>query len=303
MGESKSYIKLLILSLIISLSLRLAAQTDYWIPKNNGLSVLLMRDMAINSVGDLFAIVGFHGAFVSTDGGESWHKKNNGLTNLEVLCVAVNSTDDVFIGTANGMFKSTNKGDTWYELDVESNFNRYAKIIESPNGYLFAVATFEGVLRSTDNGNTWENVNNGLAGSGGIRSLFADFHGQILAGTDFGRIYFTNSYGEGWTESSTGLPLVTTAPVISIIENREENYFTGTGQGLYRSTDYGINWSQVHNGGGNGYVHSLFVDHGDNLFIGTGSSGVYMTPDNGTSWKELNSGLTHLGIYSIVMNK
>lgn len=295
---------LLKVAIIISFSLTISAQTDFWEPKNNGITSpnINIKELAVNSTDDLFAAVMLHGVFVTTDGGETWNQKNSGLTNLELLSICVAPSDNLFVGTTNGMFKSTNKGDTWEKIEIDSYFSRFAKIIASPNGYLFAAGTFEGMFRSLDNGANWEKINNGLLGSGDITSLFADLHGQILAGTTFGRIYFTNSYGDGWTESSVGLPRVTTAPVLSIVENVDEKYFLGTGQGVYRSTDYGLNWSQVHSGGGNGYVHSLLVDHSDNVYIGTGNSGVYMSSNNGEDWQQINSGLTHPGVYSMVIN-
>lgn len=280
------------------------AQTDYWVAKNNGitnLATLNLRDIAINSADDLFAATRGQGVFVSTDGGENWNQKINGLTDLTIQSVAVNHSDEAFVGTNSGMFKSVDKGESWTELETGLNISYATNITMCSNGYIFATTSFEGIIRSTDNGNSWIGVNNGISG-GHAMSIYEDLAGQMLAGTSFGAIYFSNTYGEGWTQSSVGLPNTTTAPVLSLIESSDEVYFAGTGSGVYRSTDYGLNWSFVHAGGGNGYVYSFVFDHSNNLFIGTGSGGVYMSVDNGNEWQQINSGLTHLGVYSLAVN-
>ena len=279
------------------------AQTDFWTPKNNGITNLAkynLRDIVVNSDDVLFAATRGQGVFISTDGGENWNQKINGLTDLTIQGIAVNHSDEVFVGTNAGMFKSGDNGENWTEL--ETGLLGYANnITVCSNGYLFATTSFEGIIRSTDNGISWIGVNNGMSG-GHPMSIYQDLAGQMLSGTSIGSIYFSNTYGEGWTQSSAGLPNTTTAPVLSLIESSDEVYFAGTGGGVYRSTDYGVNWSFVHAGGGNGWVYSFVFDQSNNLYIGTGSGGVYMSPDNGDVWQQINSGLTHLGVYSLAVN-
>lgn len=287
--------------LIVLFSTNILAQTDFWVPVNNGMTSFNPNDLAVNSNDVLFLATRGDGIFVSTNAGGLWVQKNNGLTDLEAWTVAVNSSNEIFVGTWNGIFKSTDNAENWVKLETGLTFNQIREIIVAPNGYIFAVAPNYGLIRSTDNGANWVGVNNGLVGI--QNTLAADLHGQILVGNNRGEIYFSNNYGDGWTKASEGLPQTTTAPILSMLETSNEKYFAGTGGGLYMSTDYGLNWSQVHDGGGNGWVHSMTTDYQDNLIIGTGQSGVFVSGfPNGTWFKDMNEGLTHLGVYSLVVN-
>lgn len=287
--------------LIVLFTTNILAQTDFWVPVNNGMTSFNPNDLAVNSNDVLFLATRGDGIFVSTNAGGLWVQKNNGLTNLETWTVAVNSSNEIFVGTWDGIFKSTDNAENCVKLETGLTFNQIREISVASNGYIFAVAPNYGVIRSVDNGVNWVGVNNGLSGI--PNTIAADLHGQIMLGNNLGEIYFSNNYGDGWTKSSLGLPQTTSAPILALLETSNEKYFAGTGDGLYMSTDYGLNWSQVHDGGGNGWVHSMTTDYQDNLIIGTGQSGVFVSGfPNGTWFKDMNEGLTHLGVYSLVAN-
>lgn len=55
------------------------------------------------------------------------------------------------------------------------------------------------------------------------------------------------------------------------------------------------------NGPYGGYVYSLAVS-GTNLFAGTYGGGVFLSTNNGTSWTEVNSGLTNTYVWSLAVS-
>ncbi|MFA7359442.1 MAG: T9SS type A sorting domain-containing protein [Candidatus Kapaibacterium sp.] len=59
--------------------------------------------------------------------------------------------------------------------------------------------------------------------------------------------------------------------------------FVGTIEGIYKSTNDGINWTQT--GLNNKQVFCL-TTLGNNIFAGTGDSGVYISTNNGTNWSK-----------------
>jgi hypothetical protein len=68
------------------------------------------------------------------------------------------------------------------------------------------------------------------------------------------------------------------------------NIFAGTlGGGVYLSTNNGTNWTQKGMAGND--VFSLIVS-GSNIFAGTLWGGVYLSTNNGTNWTQVNNGLT-----------
>jgi hypothetical protein len=75
------------------------------------------------------------------------------------------------------------------------------------------------------------------------------------------------------------------------------NFFAGTIDGVFLSTDSGISWMAVDSGLTTMYVYSLDVV-GTNLFAGT-DSGVFRSIDSGKSWTGTNSGLPGTRIFAL----
>ena len=74
------------------------------------------------------------------------------------------------------------------------------------------------------------------------------------------------------------------------------NIFAGTNNHVCLSTDNGANWNDMLWTGNN--VQSLLIN-GMNIFAGTSGGGVYLSTDNGTTWTQINNGLSNSVITSI----
>lgn len=69
------------------------------------------------------------------------------------------------------------------------------------------------------------------------------------------------------------------------------NYlFTGTSEGIFRSSDGGNNWT-VCNLGFSASVNDLAVA-GSNIYVALSDSAVYKSGDNGATWLPFHNGLT-----------
>lgn len=67
--------------------------------------------------------------------------------------------------------------------------------------------------------------------------------------------------------------------------------YAGTfGQGVYRSTNSGSEWTQINTGLTNLTVWSLSII-GDTVFAGTAGGGIFKAPVTGTSWTAANAGI------------
>jgi hypothetical protein len=76
------------------------------------------------------------------------------------------------------------------------------------------------------------------------------------------------------------------------------NLFVGTsGDGIFRSTNEGTNWTPVNTGLTNLYVNAFTVS-GTNLFSGTEGNGVFRSTNNGASWSA-TSALTDPYVYAL----
>jgi hypothetical protein len=82
------------------------------------------------------------------------------------------------------------------------------------------------------------------------------------------------------------------------------NYvFAGTGgDGIYRSTNDGDNWTEINSGLTHTDVRALAINSDDHIFAGTFGGGAYRSTDNGGNWIEINSGLTSDYVNALAIN-
>jgi photosystem II stability/assembly factor-like uncharacterized protein len=80
-----------------------------------------------------------------------------------------------------------------------------------------------------------------------------------------------------------------------------KNLFAGTdGDGVYLSTDNGLNWTPINSGLTNYWVNNLAVND-TNLFAGTMGGGIFILPQNEEIWTEVNFGLTDPDVYCLAI--
>jgi photosystem II stability/assembly factor-like uncharacterized protein len=130
---------------------------------------------------------------ISTNSGE---KSNNGIINSNVHQIAINQNGFVFASTASGIYRTTNSGNYWeqLELPISSDVESTA-ILASKSGNLFA-SSEHGVLISKDDGQSWSIVDN-LESYPEITTCFAESDdGRIYAGNY--SLHYSDDKGESW---------------------------------------------------------------------------------------------------------
>jgi hypothetical protein len=202
-----------------------------------------------------------------------WVQISNGLGSYEnILSLAVNG-NNIFAGTqVNGVYISTNNGNSWAQASL--NTVRVNSLFVSGND-VFAGTEFYGIRKTTNNGIDWT-----LVGLENKRILsFVKSGNNFVSGIDHyygnGGIYVSTNNGINWTQ--TGL---SNHDVLSLAVNGN-NIFAGGGFGVYISTNSGLNWVQT--ALINRSVFSLAINS-NNVFAGTGQFGVYLSTNNGGSW-------------------
>jgi hypothetical protein len=115
-----------------------------------------------------------------------------------VPALAINASGHVFAATwdvkaCTGVFRSTDNGDTWTEINNGLTNLGILSFAINENGDVFAGGDVDGlcgngrVFRSTNNRDNWQLVQNGLNTGNGINGLLATSGGTLFAG----------SYGDG----------------------------------------------------------------------------------------------------------
>jgi hypothetical protein len=234
-----------------------------------------------------------------------------------IKCLAA-SGDTIFAGDPSGLYFSPDNGTTW----VLSGFDSVAIVALAVfDGKVFAGTSGSGLFISTNSGVSWTPDTNGFQGATSINSLVA-CPPNLVAATSNG-ISVSTDGGSSWTQESNvsygtlatdGTNVYATSFVthaffassdrgmswrgvdsdlysISSLAVLDGDIFAagGNGQGVFRSTNGGVNWEQVNEGidstliGFQEFNCHYLLTYGQDLFMGS-TFGIYLSTDTGSFW-------------------
>lgn len=119
-------------------------------------------------------------------------------------------------------------------------------------------------------------------------------------------IYFSNNNGTDWSGLGKISEVSSNLFVTSILHFQDSLLFTSTisiginSDGIYKSTNGGINWYYSGNGIINKKVWEICSDVNGNLFAGT-IDGIYKSTNDGTDWIKLNNSPDSINVENIVI--
>lgn len=226
-------------------------------------------------------------------------------------------------GQQGGVCVSDNYGQSWKVLGTGLPKLPCTSIALDPKtsgaGLTMYVTLYEGgVYKSIDGGQTWQNKSNGLGNKGNNHAFMVKVHpktGNLFCsitafrnGTTFavpGGIWKSTDGGENWTDISKSLDL--RWPTGFAFDPNDENiiYLAASTApqfdqgGMYKTTDGGKTWKQmikdaeIAKSGGTGYSQEMFVtlhpDHPDWVYLSSGSHGLWLSQDSGSTWKHFDA--------------
>lgn len=153
---------------------------DSW--ATGGLNVTTAYDVKVNPANSNHIYAGYadiHG-LRSLDGGATWKILPSTRNSIYDFAFDPQDADTLYkvngshhdfplrelsVNGAGGVFKSTDKGDSWQRLTPDnSEYNRqYLSIaFDKSRNHIYAGSHSNGVIRSTDGGTTWQSFNTGL---------------------------------------------------------------------------------------------------------------------------------------------
>jgi hypothetical protein len=145
---------------------------------------------------------------------------------VNTLAINPITTTTIYVGTYDGIFKSTNGGTDWTDISIgqaEGDVNALA--IDPINTTTIYTGTDGGMFKSTDGGTNWAAINTGLPDTF-VKAIAIDpvTTTTIYAGMD-DSVYKSTNGGVSWTISSQSLGEVNALTIDPIITTR---IFAGT---------------------------------------------------------------------------
>jgi len=129
--------------------------------------------------------------------------KGNTWTNLNVpannfTCITISKSDDIYVGTwGDGMYGSTNQGATWNKFSLPATQINRIALGTDQTIYVATFADFA-VYRSDDNGNSWIPINQG------IEFDTIPFDSPSIAVGSNGKVYMLTITGKVYVSSNKG---------------------------------------------------------------------------------------------------
>ncbi|MFC1852510.1 S8 family serine peptidase [candidate division CSSED10-310 bacterium] len=255
----------------------------------------------------LFAGTEGYGVQASTDNGKNFIPKVNGLTNLYVNALAFDpdDTDFLYAGTDEGVFKSTNGGDSWALTALSTG--EVTDMIADNGGTghrLWSTVRGEGVAYSDDEGASFTMYSSGLASLELTSIAIQDTGtGHRLWSTMLGGdgIAYSDDLGQTWSSGAGNGLTDRDVYDLGIDSGAGHRLWSTTASGVFFSDNDGLAWSELSSGLPSGIpVTSVSIDPNTSevlvsLYSDDGG-GVYRGGNLDGIWREFNSGLDELKV-------
>ncbi|MDX6406126.1 MAG: hypothetical protein QOH70_3581 [Blastocatellia bacterium] len=250
------------------------------------------------------------GFFKSIDGGLTWRESPE-LRNEALHSLAQSDRDPniLITGTFNGIFRSTDSGETWTPLSTASTpglVHVESLAIDPHDANIIYAGTWYLPYKTTDGGRTWKIIKNGIIDDSDIFAINLDPRdsSHIIASACSG-IYETRDAGGLWRKVQ-GIPsqsrrtrAILQHPTIPGL------VFAGTTEGFWRSGKGGDNNSWMVTTSRQLEINSIAVHprNPNTVYIGTNNYGVMVSTDGGKNFVPSNGGFSGRFVNTILADR
>jgi|GEM_PF-7025662 len=273
----------------------------------------IVTGIAINPIYTdiIYITVTCSGTWRSTDAGLTWNLilEPGYIGQFTGISIVSNNPAQIFVGSSDGLFHSTDGGETW----VEPYAWRVTQFVIDPSdSSKIYVSDWYDIYRSTDGGGHWSVLPKPLPdryatyglviqrGNPPVVLAFSDGVKSGLYSWKTGGLFKSMDEGLTWARHEVGL----THSRVTAVSNdplNPANLFAGTaGGGICRSYDGGVNWMACNDGVDNTFIRCLSVNPHNASYVLAGTPrGVLVSEDGGGHWASVKQGIEASGITAI----
>jgi photosystem II stability/assembly factor-like uncharacterized protein len=225
--------------------------------------------------------------YVSFNNGVSWSKLNPNLDSAELETIVGNKNVQ-FIGSGNGVYRSTNLGNSWIQMSNGMPDNINSSSIAVYDSVVIVTNGTSGIYRSENLGENWSYniVPQLFSGNAVSVSSSGDFY---LGSSSVNELFKSTDFGETWTK--VNIPLYNSS--VTTISISDSMIYVGlSNDGVLKSLDGGESWTENNIGLFSKNVNCL-SDKNNHVFVGT-NSGLY---------HEIGSQITPIVDYPNIINQ
>jgi hypothetical protein len=206
-------------------------------------------------VGDALYMLSTSGLSVSRNNGSSWQTDTSGLNSANVSDIDLDSAQYVYAATDNGIYVQAPDSNIWRRITSNAfgAYPNFSKIFADRQNRLWLAASTGGIYKSRGKDSTWSVYTSGM-GYQVINAFGDDAYGNVYAAT---------------TNTST------------------------TSNTIFKSAGGNSPWVRIDQGITSITVRPPTINsvNGDSTLYAATSFGLYVSTDQGSTWKESNSGI------------
>ncbi len=252
----------------------------------------------------------------STDQGKNWKQKTLWVhytgyeyahADQHAIVFHPDNPNILYLGTDGGVFRSTDKGETWNNLHNNLFTTQfYYGAVDPVENKFYGGSQDNGTLKS-DGTTEWHEI---LGGDGGVTEVDFDNPDNVYMEYTHLCFYKSTDGGANYTKRMNGIPSGTEnfdgttdrvlfiAP-FSIDPNDSKTLVAGTYR-VFKTTDGAENWTSISGdltGDGTGtegsYVSTVVIAKGNSnvIYAGCSNGKIQVTTNNGTNWNLRNTEL------------
>ncbi len=241
---------------------------------------------SVLAVSDSVAMVfGIGGMRKTTNGGATWTSLAMGGSQFPNIYNAFffNKDSGYVVGQSGAMFKTTDKGENWSQINTGSTSGTYDGVyfVNATHGWITRGTT--SLRRTTNGGQNW--ISSNMPVSISRTFLFSDTL-KGFAFTATGQQYRTTDAGVSWV-SVSGLPSVDFYQTYFV--DKLLGYAVGDGETILKTTNGGGTWTQLRYTASQLSYESVFFVNASTGWAGGEGGTLVKTTDGGATWSPQTS--------------